>query len=94
MAQITVPEDMFSRLAERAAALKLTVDQLVAPLLHQAEREGVDGQAAQAPADLPYDEWKKGFDAWMAGVQSRADRYPLGFVVDDSRESIYEGCGE
>ena len=33
-------------------------------------------------------------DAWMADVQKRAHRYPPGFVLDDSRESIYEGRGE
>ena len=31
---------------------------------------------------------------WMAQVQERANRYPAGFVVDDSRESTYEGRGE
>jgi hypothetical protein len=40
------------------------------------------------------EEWKREFDAWMAEVRTRAGRYPAGFVVDDSRESIYEGRGE
>ncbi len=42
----------------------------------------------------PFDDWKKYFDAWMADVQARANRYPPGFVMDDSRESMYEGCGQ
>ncbi len=30
--------------------------------------------------------WQKGFDTWMKEVEARADRNPLGFVLDDSRE--------
>jgi hypothetical protein len=30
----------------------------------------------------------------LRAVAARADRYPAGFVVDDGRESIYEGRGE
>jgi hypothetical protein len=28
-------------------------------------------------------------DAWMKEVEARADRYPPGFVLDDSYEAIY-----
>ena len=94
MAQITVPDDTFNWLSERAASLKITVEQFVAPLLRRAGSENSNGQTAHVPADPPYDEWKTGFDAWMADVQARAHRYSPGFVLDDSRESIYEGCGE
>ena len=31
---------------------------------------------------------------WMTLVRQRADRYPPGFVADDSRESIYGGRRE
>jgi predicted DNA-binding antitoxin AbrB/MazE fold protein len=47
----------------------------------------------QGSTPQAFAEWKKGFDAWMADVQARAHRYPPGFVMDDSREKIYEGCG-
>lgn len=50
--------------------------------------------ASTAPKEASYADWKKKFDAWMAQVQARAQRYPPGFVMDDSRESIYQGCGE
>jgi hypothetical protein len=39
-------------------------------------------------------DWKRRLDAWMASVAARAARYPKGFVVDDSREAIYEGREE
>jgi|ERR1043165_16390 hypothetical protein len=43
---------------------------------------------------VSFDDWKKKFDAWMDEVEARAHRYPPGFVMNDSRESMYEGCGE
>jgi hypothetical protein len=52
-----------------------------------------DGPPA-GPSSLPTQEWVRQFDAWMQEVKARAHRYPPGFVVDDSREAIYEGRGE
>jgi hypothetical protein len=43
----------------------------------------------QAAPSLSYEEWQKRFDAWMKEAQARAGRYPPGFVVEDSRETIY-----
>jgi hypothetical protein len=43
---------------------------------------------------LPYEEWKKLFDELLRDAALRSAAYPEGFVVDDSRESIYEGRGE
>ena len=39
-------------------------------------------------------DWKRLFDAYLCEVAARAGRYPRGFVVDDSRDAIYEGRGE
>jgi hypothetical protein len=39
-------------------------------------------------------EREKALAEWMAQVHQRAGRYPVGFVADDSRESIYRGRGE
>jgi hypothetical protein len=49
--------------------------------------------APQQPATSP-EEWRKRFDDYLHEVAVRAGRYPPGFVVDDSRETIYEGRGE
>jgi hypothetical protein len=46
------------------------------------------------PPETAFNNWKAKFDAWMAEVEARAHRYPPGFVMNDSRDSIYEGCGE
>jgi hypothetical protein len=59
------------------------VEHLVSYLRHQ--------QAGPGGTTPPFssNEWKRVFDSWMGEVQARASRYPLGFVIDDSRESIY-----
>ena len=51
-------------------------------------------QRALAQPPVSPDEWGSRFEAYLQEVTARADRYPSGFVVDDSRESIYEGCCE
>ncbi|MSQ97411.1 MAG: hypothetical protein EXR98_23050 [Gemmataceae bacterium] len=90
MASVTIPDEAFEPLAKRAAALNVTVEQLVLKLVTE-----TDGNGRPTPAPpQPFNEWKKNFDAWMADVQARANRYPPDFAMDDSRESIYEGCGQ
>ncbi len=90
MPALTIDEETFARLAKRAATLNMTVEQFIAPLLALA----AEGSVSPTPKPVNIDTWKKNFDAWMAEVQSRADRYPPGFVMDDSRECIYKECGE
>ena len=90
MPSFTIPDETFNQLAKRAASLNVTVEQLIQRLA----AESAANEQAIAPPVPTFEEWKKKFDAWMADVQARADRYPPGFVLDDSRESMYEGCGE
>jgi len=85
MSQLTIPDELFERLVRRAAALNVTVDQLIAPALDLAAQSSQESPLAAVPSL---------FDGWLADVDSRAGRYPTGFVMDDSRESIYQGCGE
>jgi antitoxin (DNA-binding transcriptional repressor) of toxin-antitoxin stability system len=52
------------------------------------------GQAVAriVPATSPgKDSWSSQFDDWMRTVDARAGRYPAGFTLDDSRETIYDG---
>jgi len=44
--------------------------------------------------DKAADQFLAELGAWMREVAARETAYPPGFVVDDSRESIYEGRGE
>ena len=92
MPTITIPEETYRRLATRAAAIGTTIEALATPVLEEfAQQSHGNGQP---PSDLSYAEWKQRFDAHMESIETRADRYPPGHVVDASRESIYEGCGE
>jgi hypothetical protein len=95
MPQLTIPAETYEKLARRAAALHVTVEQLVTPALEGLAGADLETGARPAPAgDLPYDQWRARFDELLATVRSRAGRYPPGFQADVSRESIYEGCGE
>jgi hypothetical protein len=91
MPTLSIPKDIFERLVNRAATLHVSVEQLVLSLLNAAAPEiGEQGTRPAAPSS--YNEWKANFDAWMANVQTRFNRYPPGFVLDDSRERMYEDC--
>ena len=48
----------------------------------------------QQPTPASPDDWQRQFDAYLREVAARAGGYPEGFVLDDSRETIYEGRGE
>lgn len=85
MPTITVSQEVYDRLAARAAARGATIE---------------DEIALEAPPVLPtnaselkLDNWKQEFTAWQAEVAARAASYPPGFECDASREGMYEGCG-
>jgi hypothetical protein len=87
MPQITVPDETFRRLAARAAALNVSVDSFVQPLLERLAELG--SSAPEPPAPLTGDAWRAELEAWKRDAESRSDRYPPGFVLDDSRETLY-----
>ena len=92
MATLYIKDDTYERLARKAVAQNTTVEDFLEPWLDRlAETEPA---SAIRPFLHTASEREKAFAEWMAQVQKRADRYPAGFVVDDSRESIYEGCGD
>ena len=91
MPTITIPEETYQRLSRRAAALGTTVEAVAIPAL---EKVAVEPAPEVAPAISTAEERKRHFDEWQAMVLARADRYPPDHVLDVSRESIYEGCGE
>ncbi len=47
--------------------------------------------AGAASQELPLgpQEWQLEFDAWRRDAVLRADRYPPGFKLDDSRDAMY-----
>jgi hypothetical protein len=56
--------------------------------------EALRQQAAPRTPSPSSEEWQRRFDDYMREVAARAGHYPEGFVVDDSRETIYQGRGE
>jgi hypothetical protein len=92
MATLHISDDTYERLARKAVAQNTTVEGLLEPLLDRIAEAG-PFSPSQTPSPSAAQR-KEAFAEWMAQVQHRADRYPPGFLVNDSRESIYEGCGE
>ena len=95
MTTIVIPDETYQRLARRAAVDGTTVEALALPALEQLGLEPPDNshQPTQVGGQSP-DEWLIAFDNWMAEVEARAPLYLPGFVLDTSREAMYEGCGE
>ena len=78
MPSVIIPEDTFRRLSERAAALNMSVDDLVQPALARlAEGEALPPESS---APLAGDAWRAELEAWKRDAECRADRYPAGFV--------------
>ncbi len=87
MPNVMIPEETFRRLCERAAALNISVDDLIKPALDQLVERPIPALEPSLP--LNNDAWRAELDAWKRDALSRAGRYPPGFVLDDSRETIY-----
>jgi len=87
MPQVTVAEDTFRRLSEHAAALNISVDELVKPALDRLAETGP--LLTEPPLPLTGEAWQAELEAWKRDAESRVGRYPPGFVLDDSRETIY-----
>ena len=84
MPHLTVPEDTCRRLTAKAASLGISVDDLVRPILDQLGEASVSPLEPQPP--LTEDAWFAEIAAWKRDAESRAGRYPRGFVLDDRRE--------
>ena len=79
-----LPADTSERPARKAASLGIPPEALALPALEQV---ATDPPANGHPLVPPADEWVTTFNAWMAAVEARGDRYPPGRVTDVSREA-------
>ena len=86
MALLNIPDETYAELSAQAAARQLSVEQYVLPLLAQAKPEPQLPLAGAA--------WDAAIEELEREARSRADRYPPGFRVDDSRETMYFGGSE
>jgi hypothetical protein len=90
MPHLTVPEDTFQRLAARAAALNISVDDLARPALDQLVATVAFG--SEPPLPLTGDAWHAELDAWKRDAESRAGRFPEGsFSAIVGRQSTASG---
>ena len=65
-------------------ALNISVDDLVKPALECLASSGT--AAPDPPLPLTADAWRTVLEVGKQDAESRAERYPPGFVLDDSRE--------
>ena len=87
MATVTIPDVAYTSLAAQAALRNITVEQFV---LDQLQHLNSPLEVPPEPAPpLTGEAWRAVRDAMISDAEKRADRYPPGFVLDDSREAIY-----
>jgi hypothetical protein len=83
MPHVTVADDTYRRLSKLAAALNMSVDELVKPALDRLAEAGP--LLAEPPLPLTGDAWRAELEAWKRDAESRAGRYPR-----DSSSTIVE----
>ena len=88
MPQVNVPEETFRRLSEHAASLNISVDDFALPALRRLVDE-TDASLSKTPLPLTGEAWQAALEEWHQAAEKRAERYPPGFVLDDSRETMY-----
>lgn len=87
MSMLNIKPETYERLARKAAERNTTVEKLVEPVLEQlAGTETSALNTAQRVA--AWEAWVSEMRAWGAA------NLPAGHLVDDSRETIYDGRGE
>jgi parvulin-like peptidyl-prolyl isomerase len=87
MATLTIHESTFQKLQQRAANQKISVDVLAESILQQSVASSMNDR----PSDDEIERRIAALAALDRLVEERAIRYPPGFVLDDSRETIYGG---
>jgi plasmid stability protein len=81
---VSLPPELETRLRERAARAGQAVDAFV----RDAVEEKLACEGTNTERGLTSQQRLAEFEAWIA------DRQPVNSIVDDSRDSIYEGRGE
>lgn len=84
-----LPAETEAKLKEQAAAVGRSPEELALIALEEWLAAGFDlADASTPPAPISHEEW-------MADIRQWAESHPrLEHPADDSRESIYDGCGE
>ena len=76
------------RLTRRAAELGSDVASVASRLIEAAVA------STPEPTSLDRERRLAELNTWLSEIDTRPKTFPPGFILDDSRESIYEGRGE
>ena len=84
MPTVALSEQTFRLLSEQASKRNTSIENVIASALTRyAESEPLPS------AESTIEDRLRAFERWTRRIESRADRYPPGHVLDDSRENIY-----
>ena len=87
MATLNTVDASYADPAVQAALRNITVEQFLHDQMqHLSKRHA---ELPESPPPLTGEAWQAVWDAMRRDAEKRADRYPPGFVLDDSREAIY-----
>ncbi len=87
MAALNTAGASYADPAVQAALRNITVEQFLADQQKYFSRSPV--LPAETTPTLTGEAWQAVRDAMIRDAEERADQYPPGFVLDDSRETIY-----
>ena len=87
MHSISIPDHTYQALVVQAIARNLDVEELVLQAVTQLINTPLPRESYQEPT---IEQRLQALDRWTRRIEERADRYPQGFRVDDSREAMYE----
>lgn len=85
MATLTIPDETYGRLVSRAAKLRVTLEDLVVPLLEREPEASVP--APQLP--LKGEARQKALENWHRMAEDLAKTLPPGFRVETDRDFFY-----
>ncbi len=85
---IQLPLETETALREKAKLQGATPEEFLTKLIQESMGSNDAKPAKQRGEQLTTEEWIAEWRAWVASHK------PVHHFVDDSRESIYEGCGE
>ncbi len=88
MLNLPLSPEQEARLRDRAAAVGKDLTEYVLDVVNEELEMGESMPSADAAVASTANQWVRDLHAWAAGHPA------VGRIVDDSRESIYEGRGE
>ena len=89
MPNVAVSDDTYRELCELAAATNVSVEEFIGTALGWVANHRVALFPKPIPPPLTGEARRAVLDAWERDAEARSKNYPPGFVLDDSRETMY-----